>query len=611
LRWLALPLCAWLTVFGCIWEAAAAEGHPSYLGPIALAVAPDGKMLYVACQDAGRILWLNPVNGEICRRLDVPHEPTGLALSPDGTRLAVTCAAAASQVLLVQAESGDVLANLAGGHSATCPTFDPLGQRLSVCNRFDNTVSIFDVPGCQEIARPAAVREPVACAVTPDGQLLLVANHLPATRTDFEFEGNVSPCVTVIDMGTFESTQVPLAHGANGLRGLCVSPDGRYAFVTHVLSNFQMVPFRVDTGWIDVNVVSIIDIPARRAIRTMGLDEYDRGAGNPWQVATVLDGKFLGVNLAGTHELSVIETSVLLSDLARRTMQPMMGAWPIYTSLGDSPWRRIALPGKGPRALTVCGSKVYSAEYFSDTVAVVDLDNPDEAPPRSLPLGPAPELTEERRGELLFHDATICYQHWLSCSSCHPDGRMDALNWDLMNDGVGNAKNTKSMLLSHVTPPAMAEGVRMSAEEAVRAGIVHILFTNRPEHESTAMDAYLKSLQPIPSPYLVDGRLSAAAARGHEVFMGDRARCARCHPAPLYTDLKSHNVGSRNRLEFTERFDTPTLIECWRSAPYLHDGRYATIRDLLVEGQHGLRNGSGEQLTSQELDDLIEFVISL
>ena len=51
----------------------------------------------------------------------------------------------------------------------------------------------------------------------------------------------------------------------------------------------------------------------------------------------------------------------------------MMGVWPIYPSLGASLWRRIKLPGKGPRGLAVAGSKVYVAEYFSDTVAVVDL----------------------------------------------------------------------------------------------------------------------------------------------------------------------------------------------------------------------------------------------
>ena len=203
-------------------------------------------------------------------------------------------------------------------------------------------------------------------------------------------------------------------------------------------------------------------------------------------------------------------------------------------------------------------------------------------------------------------------QQWQSCASCHPDGRADGLNWDLANDGSGNGKSTKSLLLAHRTPPAMFEGVRASAEDAVRSGIANILFSVRPEEEAVAIDAYLKSLRPEPSPHLVDGRLSPAARRGEQLFASERVDCARCHPAPLYTDLKVHNVGSRSPREYSEKFDTPTLVEAWRTAPYLHDGRYATLREVFAEGRHGLRRGHGyEKLTDQEIDDLVAFVLSL
>jgi mono/diheme cytochrome c family protein len=328
-------------------------------------------------------------------------------------------------------------------------------------------------------------------------------------------------------------------------------------------------------------------------------------------VAFTADGESVCVSVAGTHELCVIDRSGLLGEFAHRTMQPMMAVWPIYLSLGDSLWRRIKLPGNGPRGLAAAGSKVYVAQYFSDTVAVVDLESAGDAPIGTIALGPAPSLTAQRRGQLLFHDATICYQQWQSCASCHPDGRVDGLNWDLMNDGQGNPKNTKSMLLAHQTPPAMAEGVRESAERAVRSGLAHILFVDRPEEEAAAIDAYLESLQPVPSPHLVDGRLSPAAERGWELFHSERVGCDKCHPPPLYTDLRTHNVGSRGPNEYADRFDTPTVIEVWRTAPYLHDGRYTTIQELLVEGRHGLRSDRTDDLSEQEINDLAEFVLSL
>ncbi len=179
-----------------------------------------------------------------------------------------------------------------------------------------------------------------------------------------------------------------------------------------------------------------------------------------------------------------------------------------------------------------------------------------------------------------------------------------------MNDGVGNTKNTKSMILAFQTPPSMAEGVRPTAGAAVRAGLSNILFTDRPEAESLAIDEYVQSLEPVPSPYLVDGRLSPAAERGKALFASERTGCSRCHPAPLYTDLKTHDVGSRDKYGWVDRFDTPTLIEVWRTAPYLHNGLHPTIKELLVQGKHGL-GGRLEGLSEQEIDDLAEFVLSL
>lgn len=540
----------------------------------------------------------------------MPAEPTGLTLSPDGTRLIVTCAAPRSTVVVLDAASGSQITAIPAGHTATGPAVSPDGKRLYVCNRFQDNVSVIDLAAGKERTRVPVVREPIAAAVSPDGRTVLVANHLPCTRVDGEFQGDVSPVLTLIDAQTYQTSGIELTHGANGLRGLCISPDGRHALVSHLLSNFQQVPFRVDMGWIDVNVVSLIDLRQRKLIRTIGMDEQDLGAANPWGVTFTRDGKMACVSLSGTHEVAMIETSVLLDESAR-TMSPMMGVWPIYTSLGSSMWRRVKLPGKGPRGLVAAGSKVYVAEYFSDAVAVIDPRSASETAQATIALGPPPKLTTQRRGQMLFHDATICYQQWVSCASCHPDARMDGINWDLTNDGVGNPKNTKSLLWTHQTPPAMSEGVRESAEEAVRSGIRQILFASRPEEEAVAMDAYLQSLQPIPSPHLVDGRLSPAAERGRKLFESKEIGCARCHPAPRYTDLNSHNVDSRSPNERNGHFDTPTLVEVWRTAPYLHDGRYATLRQLFTEGKHGLRRGRAATLNDQEIDDLVEFVLSL
>jgi mono/diheme cytochrome c family protein len=342
------------------------------------------------------------------------------------------------------------------------------------------------------------------------------------------------------------------------------------------------------------------------------LDDVDRGAANPWGVTTTADGATILVSHSGTHELSAIDAKRLLEKLARVSTSPAGVQVASDLSFLVGLRRRIGLEGVGPRGLAAIGSKVYVAEYFSDTLGVVNLAAEGLGRAGQIALGPKPKLTAARRGELVFHDARRSFQHWQSCATCHPDGRADGLNWDLLNDGLGNPKNTRSMLLVHQGGPAMSLGVRATAESAVRAGFLHSLFATTREADALAVDTYLKSLAPVPSPHLIDGRLSQAARRGKELFFDPKVGCAACHAGPAYTDKKLHNVASQGKLDDpNDKFTTPRLVEVWRTAPYMHDGQYLTIKELLVEGKHGRNGDEVAQLSDVEIDDLVEFVLSL
>ena len=230
---------------------------------------------------------------------------------------------------------------------------------------------------------------------------------------------------------------------------------------------------------------------------------------------------------------------------------------------------------------------------------------------KSISLGERRQMSLVREGEYFFNDGNLCIQGWQSCASCHPgDARVDGFNWDLLNDGIGNPKSTRSLLLSFDTPPAMFLGVRTNAAVAVRAGLKAILFTNAPPKVAEAIDAYLKSLKPVPSPHLVKGRLSVAARRGAKLFRN--AGCADCHVPGKFTDLKPHDAGTRRTFDRPgDLFYTPTLVEVWRTAPYLHDGSAATIQDVLTTRNPNNEHGVTKELTEQELNDLCEYVLSL
>ena len=119
----------------------------------------------------------------------------------------------------------------------------------------------------------------------------------------------------------------------------------------------------------------------------------------------------------------------------------------------------------------------------------------------------------------------------------------------------------------------MSLGVRANASVAVRNGIQNSLASVQPEEVPRAMDEWLKSLDPAPSPHLVNGLPSQAARRGETLFKSPEVGCANCHEPPLFTDLRSYDVGTQNPFDKEARdFDTPTLRELWRTAPYLHDG---------------------------------------
>ena len=123
----------------------------------------------------------------------------------------------------------------------------------------------------------------------------------------------------------------------------------------------------------------------------------------------------------------------------------------------------------------------------------------------------------------------------------------------------------------------------------------------------SGIGTYIQNLRPVSSPYLAKGELSEAALRGKSIFDSEKGGCIECHPPPFYTDLDTHNVDTRAEYDASGNFDTPTLIECWRTAPYLHDGRYTIIQEVLREERHP----PGQQLSDSEIDDLAAFVLSL
>lgn len=263
-----------------------------------------------------------------------------------------------------------------------------------------------------------------------------------------------------------------------------------------------------------------------------------------------------------------------------------------------------------------------------------------------------PLPAELLRGKLLFNDALderLAEDHYIACAHCHLDGEADHRTWDFTDRGEG-LRNTISLLgrggaahgpihwsanfdeihdFEHdIRGPFGGSGL-MSDDDFFAEGRDTTLGTSKAgiSADLDALAAYVSSLTSFPrSPYRnADSSLTDAAVRGRAVFFDDATACATCHAPPRFTDSVFltptqpllHDVGtitdaSGQRLGAAlQGIDTPTLLELWNSAPYLHDGSAATVREVLTSRNAGDTHGNTSGLTSDQIDDLTAFLLSL
>jgi cytochrome c peroxidase len=122
--------------------------------------------------------------------------------------------------------------------------------------------------------------------------------------------------------------------------------------------------------------------------------------------------------------------------------------------------------------------------------------------------------------------------------------------------------------------------------------------------------------------------ISASAQRGFDLFVG-KADCDACHSGPNFTDEGFHNIGLKNNTDEGRyartpvkiskgAFKTPTLRDIDLTAPYMHNGAYRTLEQVV---DHYNRGGDDRQnldpnikplrLTDQEKKDLVQFMKTL
>lgn len=581
----------------------------SYLSPSDVAISKDGSILYLACATGDRIQTFNVETEAVSSEFKV-EGVRELALSPDESRIFAVSGEFDGKLLEIDAKSGKMMRSLPVGHTPVSPVVSADGKTVFFCNRFSRAnqpdVYAVDVASGQIRSSAKAIREPITMTLSKDGQFLWVVNHLPLMEANLEHVFASLNIYSTTDLKPVAKLDMP--PGSFAIRDSALSHNGKHLFVTHTIGRFTVPTTHLDRGWINTSAVSIFDAIEQRYINTVLLDDTMQGAANPWGLAVTEDDAWLCVNASGTHEAVVIDMKEMFRriDNAPDPNEVMNDLAFLYGAK-----TRVKLEGKGARAIAVKGSFIYIPMYFSDSVNLIEMWDDGPGGAFGLPLKEAVQPDPVRAGEMAFNDATFCYQQWQSCASCHPDVRSDGVNWDLLNDGIGNPKQSRSLVYTHKTSPVMITGIRGSAEIAVTAGMTHIQFHQTTRERDNALNAYLKSLEPVPSPYLTkEGGLTESAKRGKIVFDG-KAQCVTCHMSPYYGDRSKHVFGLGSDADRDREFATPMLIECWRTAPYMYDGRAVSIKDVITVDNKNNSHGNTRDLSAQEVEDLAEYIRSL
>ena len=598
--------------------------RPKYRSPSALVPSADGRRLYVAEQTAKRIAVVDIASRSVIAAIRLPNEVTGIAVAQNGMVYAA-CSSdlwPAGMVCEVDPVAGVVRRRLPAGFGARSPVIGPDGKTLYVCNQYQDDVYFIEIADGAVTGKVPVGRQPFSCAITPDGSVLAVVNHLPAgPSTDI---ANAAGTVVLVNTALQRvDATIALPVGSHSVSDVAVAPGGSYAYATHLVGMFTLRPTVIERGWIHTNNVAVIDIREKRLLNDFTLDDADRGAANPWKTACTGNGDHIAIVHAGSNELTVIDTRAMLRTAVEKSAVvtgekglQFKGCSHDFSALNGCK-TRIPVAGKGPRALAITGRRIYTAGYFENdsghnAVEVFDLasDGTATRPSGSISLGAAQPLTDARKGERVFGDGTLCRQTWQSCASCHPAARSDGLNWIFGSGSSAAPRNVKSLVYSWWTPPAGWSGRRAHASESVRFGFQNSLFVKTDEVLAGYVDNYLMRITPVSSPHLVKGKLSPRAAFGREVFHENPAcDCIACHTGPLYTDGNFHRSGIPEKWEIAPIWETPAIIETWRDAPYDHVGSFDRLEDMLSHAGHS--TFIANDLAKDCFTALLEFVRSL
>jgi hypothetical protein len=601
------------------------------------------NIAFVADTDEQAIVAFDTANGRSVGREPVSGSPSAMLMTDDGRLFVAARDANVVRLFEPRAESvacseGPLLRPIAELSTASEPVALAAGKEtLLVASGWGHTVEAFSTKSHQRTFSTSVPREPRAIVITPDGRRAFVS-HATGPLSVIDLEGDhrarnlafetrdVVPreirtketTLGAFDIGVF--SELPNPFGIDDLpkpaalsrtpraqtQGFALASFEGYILAPEVLVQPGEMPEptkrkapeprptgygsfgglsgipRLGTATAHVAVVSA----ASEAIQSesIQLDVDDRTCLLPRAAAIDPERQSLLVTCLGTNEIDEYDAR------SASPTKALLGRWTVPA---------------GPTGIAVFDERIAVWSSFDRILTVIH--RYDELVVHASTT-PEREPTPFEVGRKIFHASTdrALSSDGRACASCHPDGRDDGLTWT-SPDGPRQTPMLAGRLAD--TAPFGWTGESNTVREHLRLTFARLEGRGLNDKQTYALLTYLAKMK---TPARTPPRDANAVARGREIFDSYETGCSSCHrlkDGKPIGDGDIHDVGSKARGDRKTELATPSLQFVGGTGPYFHDGRYATLDDLLrkTDGQMG----STSHLSAADREALTSFLESL
>jgi YVTN family beta-propeller protein len=583
-----------------------------YASPLEVLLSPDGARIYALCQQSEEVRVLDAASFAVIKNIAVGRVPRGFSLSASGDRLFVTNSWD-DTLSVIDTGTLAVIATWPVGAEPSSVVEDRAGKRLFVANRISSNVVVLDAQTGVEEKRLIAGRGASYLTPSPDGSRLYATHIFPNPsphRTAPESE------ITVIDTARAVVVDRMPLHAIAGVFHLAFSPDGRLGAVAEYHPK-NLVPLaHLEHGGAFADTLTLFGADVGKMVE-VPLDELERYASQPFGVAIAPDKSRIYVTCGGSEMVTVVDVPRLLRFIHTHPS-------PYTQDLSASSnyvVTRIAV-GHNPRGLTLSrdGRKLFVANRLDDTISVIDTRTNRVA--STIALAGPKTLSVLRKGEQAFYTARFSFQGQIGCATCHIDSTFDGLTWDLEPDGFGRDIVDNKMLEGvKGTEPYKWNGgnPNLPTECGPRTEKYFWRSENYDDRTLTDLVLYVRGLAPRPNRWrLPGGELTPAQERGKALFersqdkfgkpIPESNRCSYCHSGPKGTNQKISDVGTRKPTDNSGLLKAAPLTSIALTAPYLHDGSARSLEEIWTLYNPDDKHGRTNDLTKDELNDLIEYL---